>query len=148
MVAYARDDGWTETMQGQGHVEARPVVVCTGCSRVLPQYNHKIVELPGDTWALFTWCERCNTGAEVVYFKRDGKETVHKGRQWVIEGGRHVPKKWVIINEMTAPVVTGTGGDYKQDYTPEISNALVNIKSVLESLAKTVGLLYNAIVGK
>jgi len=135
--------------ENQAQPKTTADIICPKCYKLLPQTNYTefaSTDRYRTMRSYFGWCIQCQLGCEVVQFKQRDKWHIHKYRFYatVVSNDKPVPdKNWHIINELpeSAPVVTGPGGNYNRQITPEIINIIKSLQNILESTAKTTSLL-------
>jgi len=118
-------------------------VVCPRCIEQLSGYS--IITEGPDRYGryireYFGWCIHCDTGFEVVQFKKDGRWPIHKYRYYAAKAGckKIPPSEWTILNELPEPpaVVTGPGGDY--DKAIELTKINIEILTAASKVSKAV----------
>ena len=129
-------------------------LVCPECFKAL-EHRPTVINNKPDRYGrtirnYYGWCHECDTGFEVVQFKRDARWCIHKFRYYAanvdVEAGAAVPDKdWQVLNDLPAPsiVVLGPGGDY--DMQIEL---LKECQGSAAKLAKALGLLLHITRGK
>jgi len=117
--------------------------ICPKCFRPLPgtrifpqedRYGRQIRQYLG-------FCLDCNLGCEVVQFHRENRWLIHK-YQYYKPIGTHCrgTGEWVTINELPepAPVVTGPGGEFDKQITPQTIGLLKKLKQTLDEMYQTI----------
>ncbi len=127
-----------------------PQAVCPTCYRHLkyPRVESPTVSDGCIRRLYYGWCFECEKGFLTVQFKRGGSWIIEKYKTGVLsaESDRvELDSTWVRVIDPPAAVMTGPGGDYQKEYSPEavniveqIGDYLDHIKDMFEELSKSL----------
>ncbi|MGD0077058.1 MAG: hypothetical protein ABSB91_00370 [Sedimentisphaerales bacterium] len=117
---------------------------CPICFGGLPYpqvISHEIDKHGNKIRTYFGWCFECNCGYAVIQFAKGQHWIIHKYKEYTLSGhlidvcGMKIDKcqpqdEWTILTDLPrpAPIITGPGGDFIKEITPELSQFRTNIK--------------------